>query len=266
MKKTALYLILFLAACNSEKKQDNAVKPAADSIPAMEKKMQDDIARYPDSMLLKKNLARYFKDNGDYESAIKVISQAIAKDSSSAELWDIQGTLHFLNEDTLASIRCYERAVDILPDPELVISLGTLYAQTGNLKALLMADGLLSADKAKAEKEAYFIKGLYFSKINEKQKAIGYFDKCLALNYTYMDAYVEKGMALYDMKKYEEALAVFDKAITVQNSFQPAYYYEGKCLEKLNRKEEAIQAYQNAVTLDPDDVEAKDALGKLGVN
>ncbi len=265
MKKTIFFLLPLLTACNSEKKQEPGIA-TNDSIPAVEKKLKADVTRFPDSLLLRKNLAAYYKDNGDYESAIRVIKDALAKDSVNAQLWDIKGTLDFLNEDTLQSIRSYEKAVEIVPDPEYVISLGTLYAQVGNINALAMADALVVADRAKVEKEAYFIKGLYYSKINEKQKAIGFFDKCLSLNYTYMDAYVEKGMALYDMGKYEDALAVFDKAITVQNSFQPAYYYEGKCLEKLNRKEEAIQAYQNAVALDPDDVEAKDALGKLGVN
>jgi len=58
---------------------------------------------------------------------------------------------------------------------------------------------------------------------------------------------------------------VLDKAITLQNSFDEGYYYSGQCLEKLNRKEEAIQAYQNALILDPEYIEAKDALAKLGV-
>ena len=39
-----------------------------------------------------------------------------------AELWDIQEPFIF-KWRYIASIRCYERAVDILPDPELVISL-----------------------------------------------------------------------------------------------------------------------------------------------
>ena len=130
--------------------------------------------------------------------------------------------------------------------------------------ALQMADALLIGKKANADKEAFFIKGLYYSFINEKIKAISYFDKCLALNYTFMDAYREKAIALYDFGKYEEALAVLDKAITLQNNFDEGYYYSGQCLEKLNRKDEAIQAYQNALVYDPDYIEAKDALGKLG--
>jgi tetratricopeptide (TPR) repeat protein len=39
----------------------------------------------------------------------------------------------------------------------------------------------------------------------------------------------------------------------------------GRCYEKLDRKKEAIQNYQLALQIDPDYIEAKDALGKLGV-
>ena len=126
-----------------------------------------------------------------------------------------------------------------------------------------MAEALLYANKAGAEKEAYFIKGLYYSYNNEKEKAIPFFDKCININYTFMDAYLEKGIALYDLKKYSEAATVLQKAVMVQNNYDKGYYYLGRCFEKLNNKEDAIEAYKMALLYDPNYVEAQDALGKL---
>jgi tetratricopeptide (TPR) repeat protein len=140
-----------------------------------------------------------------------------------------------------------------------------LYAEKKDPRSLKLADILLSNNITKTEKEAYYIKGLYYSFNQEKIKAIGFFDKCLSLNYTYMNAYREKAIALYDLGKFSEALAVLDKAITLQNNFDEGYYYSGRCLEKLNRIPEAIQSYQNALVYDPDYVEAKDALTRLGI-
>ena len=264
MKKAFFCFLILCSACNNNRQEDKPVKPSAE-MPAEEKRLKDAVAKYPDSLVLKENLVQYFRDNGNYFNAIKVVDEAITKDSGNARLWDIKATLHFEDGDTARSIKAFERAVVIFPDPQYIMSLGTLYAQTKNPMALQMADALLAGNKAKADKEAFFIKGLYYSFINEKQKAIDLFDKCLSLNYTFMDAYREKAIALYDLKKYEEALAVLDKAITLQNNFDEGYYYSGQCLEKLNRKEEAIQAYQNALAYDPDYIEAKDALAKLGV-
>jgi tetratricopeptide (TPR) repeat protein len=124
---------------------------------------------------------------------------------------------------------------------------------------------LIYANKAEAEKEALFIKGLYFSRTGNKKKAISFFDGCLALNYSFMEAYREKAEALYDLGNYNEALKVLNKAVTLQNNFDEGYYFMGKNLEKLNKIPEAIEMYQRALMYDPGYIEAKEALARLGI-
>lgn len=257
------------ASCNDEKAEGNATEaePAHDSIsavPAKEKELLDAVHQHPDSSVLKETLIQYYEDNADYEKALKELNAWIAKDSLSDRLFDKRATIHFKDEDTVSAITDFEHAIRIKAKPEYVIALGTLYAQTKNEQALLIADELINS-KADADKEGYFIKGLYYTFTNEKVKAIAWFDKCLSISYTFMDAYIEKSIALYDLGKYQEALDVLDKALTLQNTFDEAYYYSGKCLEKMKRIPEAIQSYQNALLINPDYVEARDALGKLGV-
>ena len=264
MKKSVFCFLIILSACNANPGKEEPVSPVTVQVNE-EKNLRDAILKYPDSLLLKENLVQYFRDSGNYTNAIKEVNNAISKDSLNARLWNIKATLHFEDADTLNAIRSFEKAIAIFPDPGYMLSLGTLYAQTSNPRAMKIADILLAMDKNKTEKEVLYIKGLYHSFNNEKLKAIEYFDKCLSLNYTFMDAYREKAIALYDLKKYTEGIAVLDKAITLQNNFDEGYYYSGKCLEKLNRIPEAIQSYRNALVLDPDYVEAKQALTRLGV-
>jgi tetratricopeptide (TPR) repeat protein len=80
-----------------------------------------------------------------------------------------------------------------------------------------------------------------------------------------MNAYREKAIALYDQAKYEDAIKVLTKAVTLQNKFDEGYYWLGRCFEKLNNNKDAVESYKNALLYNPDYVEAKDALGKLGV-
>jgi len=261
MKKLFYLLSLSLLACNNNEK--GSVANQAQS--SQEAELIKAADQYPDSLPLLENLVLYYRNNGNYSAAIARMDKALAKDSLNAGLWDIQGTLHFENYDTLKSIAAFERAADINPMPDLVIALGTLYAQTRNQKALAVADGLILADKAKAEKQALFIKGLYYSYTGDKNKAISFFNQCLALDYTFMDAYREKAVAMYEQGKYADALETLKRATTLQNNFDEGYYFMGKCYEKLNRIPEAIEAYQTALMYDPNYVEAKDALGKLGV-
>lgn len=254
-----IFLIYFVTAC-SDKKSD----AAASVLSTVEQQLRLEVNSHPDSLLLKENLIQYYRENGRYDQAFKATNEAIKKDSMNPRLWDIKATLNFENGDTSQSILAFEKAIDLYPDPAYIISLGTLYAQTKNEKALALADALLLASKSKADKEAFFIKGLYYNYAGDKKKAIIFFDKCLSLSYSFMEAYREKAIALYDMGKYQDALALLDKAVTLQNNFDEGYYYIGRCLEKLNRKAEAVEAYQTAIMYDSEYAEAKDALARLG--
>lgn len=250
---------MILTACNEPEKQEPPKELSA------EDQLKEQVAKFPDSLLLKENLIQYYRENGNYENALKEVNNAVQKDTGNIRLWDIKAILHFEDGDTLQSIRSFEKALSIYPLPEDMISLATLYAQTKNAKALSLADTLLIKFKPDATKQALFIKGLYYSFTEDKIKAIGFFDQCLALDFHNMDAYREKAIALYDLKKYEDALTVLNRAITLENNFDEGYYYKGRCLEKLNRKEEAIEAYQSALMYTPDYIEAKDALARLGI-
>jgi tetratricopeptide (TPR) repeat protein len=124
---------------------------------------------------------------------------------------------------------------------------------------------LIIGNRAKALREAIFIKGLYYNYTGNKKKAIILFDSCLRIDYTYMFAYREKAIALYELGKYEDAEQVLTRAVTVQNNFDEGYYWLGRCYEKLSRKEDAIESYQKALLYDKDFVEAREALERLGV-
>ena len=256
-----LSLVFSLAACNNKEEKRSAA-PALTISP--EKEMKDAIAKFPDSLLLKENLVQYYRDNGTYDMAIATTNEALQKNSNNARLWDIKAILYFENGDTANAIRSFEKAIQILPDPAYIMSLGSLYAQTKNARALEMADLLLMGKKANAGKEGHFIKGLYYTYTGDKIKAISFFDKCLVLDYTFMFAYREKAIALYDLGKYDDAIRVLDKALTLQNNFDEGYYWRGRCLEKLNRTDEAIEEYRSALLYSPDFIEAKDALTRLG--
>jgi tetratricopeptide (TPR) repeat protein len=258
--------LLFCATIFSCNNNEEAVKPNAPaSVPMQETDLKAALQQHPDSLLLLQNLVQYYTNVQNYDAALASINQALAKDSIRPDLLDLKSIVAAQKGDTSLAIKSLEKAIGILPDPQYIIALGALYAETSNPLALEMADALLIGAKAKAEKEAYFIKGLYYTYKNEKEKAIPFFDKSIAASYTFMEAWLEKGLAYYDLKKYKEAAEVLEKAITIQNNFDKGYYYLGLCYEKLNRTEEAIQAYQMALNYDPNYVEARDALGKLGI-
>lgn len=261
MKMCTLFCLVLLTACNNGKKENDSDI----MMPAKEKELKDHVAKYPDSTIVRENLIQYYRDNSNYDRAISETDAAIRRDSLNPRYFDIKAILHFENGDTLSAIKAFENAARIYPDPAYLISLGTLYAQTRNPAALQLADNLYKQAPTKIEKESLFIKGLYYTSINDKKQALVFFDRALAVDFNFMEAYREKALALYDLGQYNESLAVFNKAITVRNNFEEGYYFRGKVLEKLNRKEDAIESYQQALLFDPGYIEAKDALSRLGI-
>ena len=79
-------------------------------------------------------------------------------------------------------------------------------------------------------------------------------------------AYREKAICLFDLNQYELALDVMKNAVKIQNTFDEGYYWMGRCYEKLDKRKEAIENYQLALQIDPNYIEAKDALKRFGIN
>ena len=250
--------ITIFSACNDTEPEVIQKKPVT-SIELLKK----ELTKYPDSLFLTEKLIEYYRNQGNYDSAISITDAALKKDPMIPDLWDIIGTLYYENEDTANAIHAFETAINIYQHPDYLLSLGTLYAETKNPRALEIAEALTSNPKDKKEKEAIFIRGLYNSYKGDKKLALKYFDSCLAIDPAYMFAYREKGIALYDLGKYDEAVKVLTKAVTLQNSFDEGYYWLGKCFEKLGNKERAVDSYQHALMYDKDFVEAREALEKL---
>ena len=263
MKLLSSLLCILIIICYSCNGSDEQVPVSSPGETEQLLQLKQQITNYPDSLLLVEKLIEYYRENGIYDSALAVTDKAIKTAPDIHGLWNIKGTLHFENGDTIPAMKAFEQAVNIYPLPQYIMSLGTVYAQTKNAKALTMADALTFADKAKAGKQAFFIKGLYYSYTGDKKKAIALFDSCIQQDYNYMIAYREKGIALYDQAKYEEALKVLDKAVTIQNNFDEGYYWMGNCYKKLNRKEEAIESYRRALMYDKNFIEARDSLKTL---
>lgn len=252
---------LFIASCNgNDDTTDDAVQPAGD----IQQELKDQIKKYPDSILLRETLIQNYRDSGDYDAAIAEAKTTITKDSLNGVLWEHLFWLYYEDQDTANAIASLEKAVSLNADPQYYITLGSVYAETKNPNALIIANKLAAEPTGAYKKEALFIPALYYSRIGEGEKAIPLFDQSLEVEYTYLDAYREESICLYNMGRYQDAIKKLQKATSVKSDYTVAYYWLGRCYEKLNDKKEAIDNYQSAIQIDPDYDEAKDALKSIG--
>ncbi len=262
-------VILFLfTGCNNEAgnskvsgKDDSSFAQSSATI----KGLQESLKEHPDSAGLRYRLAEELNRSGNYKEALKQSDSLLQQDSTNPAFWYKRGEILALSGDTLKAIGALKISIERAPlfmEPQLLLA--AIYANRNDPVALKIADHIVkSSEDPRTETQARFIKGLYYSNINNKSAALRQFDSCIVNDYSFLDAYVEKGLILYDQKDYAGALKVFEKAIQVSNTFAEAYYQSARCEEALGNKEEAINYYKKALGLDKTLEAAAKALQKL---
>jgi len=254
---------LLFSACNG----GSDAKPVDETAPTPElTHLRKAMALRPDSVGLRYLLMDELLKNKLYAEAIAQNDTLMKLDSTSPVLLYRRGDIQLQKGDTTAGVLSLQLAIKSGPmfmEPQL--QLAAIYADQSKPDALVIADNIIHLSQdPKYSTQARFIKGLYYSNINDKPKAIEQFNECIKNDYTFLDAYVEKGLLLYDLKNYAEALKVFEQTIQVSNGFAEGYYNAGRCEEALGNNENAVTYYQKALGLDKTLTGASEGLKRLG--
>ncbi len=222
------------------------------------------VKKYPDSINLRVELINVLDSCNYLKEALTEMDYLIKNDSLNFAFWNAKAHLQEKVTDTLGAITSYKRAIRIYAEPNSMLSLANLFAETKNDTALALCKNVdaLGVNK-KYSADCRFIEGIYFARKGLHNQAIALFDECINNRYAYVEAYLEKGFIYYDAKNYTEALAVFKLASTVSIANADTYYWQAKCFEAMNNKTEAITNYEKSLTLDKNLKEAGEAIERL---
>jgi len=218
----------------------------------------------PASISLHLNLIQAYANQQKNDEALAICDQLLQQHPGQVGVLMMKSDLLQQKNDTNGSINALEQAYHFAPfNEDLCYNLCFKYAQNKNPKVLLLCDSLLRNDTINKKAEPYYFKGVYYSNVNDKTKAMDYFNKAIQYDYTFLDAYMDKGKILYDQKKYNDAAKQFQLTLKISSTYADAYYWLGKCQEGLGQKDEARLNYQRAFGLDKSLIEAKDAEERL---
>ena len=223
------------------------------------------IKELPNSFLLHLTLARSYDANGKTENALELVNKILQSNPEQVDLMKMKAGLLGKKGNNPEAIAILEKAYSLTPyDIELNYELAFKYAESKNPRVIKLCDSLIKVDTLNLHAEPYYYKGIYFSNMNDKAKALSLFDEALQHDYYYLNAYIEKATVLYDQKKFGDALKTVQLANTISATFPDAYYWMGKCNEAMGNLAEAKLNYQRAFSLDNTFTEAKEAADKLG--
>ncbi|MBK5272163.1 MAG: tetratricopeptide repeat protein [Bacteroidia bacterium] len=222
------------------------------------------IKEIPNSLLLQLSLARNYDAQNKTDDALAVCNEILQKNPMQVDALKMKADLLYKKDNMAESTVTLEKAYSLTPfDLDLNYQLASQYAESKNAKVIALCDSLIKKDSMQVHAEPYYFKGLYYSYINDKAKAIALFNQAIRHNYNYLNAYIGKGRALFDQQKFNEALKVFQLSQTISPSFADAYYWIGRCQEATGQKDEARLNYQRAYGLDRTFIEAKEAADRI---
>jgi protein O-GlcNAc transferase len=243
------------------------------------------LADVPDQPLCLHHLGLIAHQQGDNETAIRMICRAVALEPDYVEALSNLGAVYRAvgkPEDAIAATR-----TAIAADPHCVqayCNLGGALQDRGQLDAALDAyreatrrnPGFLEASVNAANllrklgrreeaittcetiiahrpdsAEPYFGLGNILKEMSRNAEAAGAYRRALALQPAYAEAAINLGNVLQARGTFEEAAEAYRQAIAIRPDLAPAYANLGGALENLGRLEEAIASYRTAVTLDP---------------
>ncbi|HLZ88969.1 MAG TPA: tetratricopeptide repeat protein [Puia sp.] len=219
--------------------------------------------KYPANPSFPSMLGELYQQSGKMKDALDIYDELIAKDTGNFEAWYEKGLLLEKARDTAGALLALEKAYSLQPVNTYGLELAHLYAEKRNPAALSICDGILHKDSTHELLDPLFIKGIYYSNINQYKKAIIQFDSCISRDWKFTDAYLEKGIALFEQKQYDTAMSTFLMTVRVSNTYPDGYYWVGRCYEATGHKDQAILYYRQAVALDKDFTEAADRIKKL---
>lgn len=263
MKQLWLIMGAFLLfACkNKEQKADDQKK---EQISQQVEQLLDNVAKHPDSVGLRVQLVDALDSLGKFQLAMVQMDSLIKKDSGNFGLWFKLGSLKERSGDTAAAIGAYGIAAKIYPTPDLLLTMGNLYAETKDTRVFNTIAQVAEMRLGRTyQSHCDFITGIYYARVGNFQAAINQFNACIKNNYGYLEAYMEKGFLFYDAKKYTEANQVFQTVVTIRNNYADGYYWLGKTAEAQQQKAAAIGQYERSLALDPNLKEASAAISRL---
>ncbi len=251
---------MVLFACKNKGNQPNVKEKMSPIV----KQLVSDVEKHPDSVGLRLQLVDALDSMGNLSLAIVQMDSLIKKDSGNFGLWFKLGSLKERSGDTVSAVGAYGIAAKIYPTPDVLLTLGNLFAETKDSRVFSTISQVTSMRLGRTyQSHCDFIVGVYYARTGNTKAAIGQFNACINNNYGYLEAYMEKGFIYFDAKDYVAANQVFQTVVTIKNNYADGYYWLGKTAEAQQQKAEAIAQYERSFVLDPNLKEASAAIGRL---
>lgn len=109
--------------------------------------------------------------------------------------------------------------------------------------------------------EAYYNKGLSYSRKGEFHKAVNAYEEAIAIKPEYLSAHLSAGLAYSSLQEFDKSIEAFQQCIAIDADDSDAWYNMGSIYFQKKEFDKAIDAFEQGLAINPDDHEAYNNLG-----
>jgi protein O-GlcNAc transferase len=202
---------------------------------------------------------------GNYDAAIRYLSEALRHSSSNAYVHYNLGNAHKNKGEFDEAMSCYQKALQLNPKLfEAYHNLGMIMQERGHPdEAVQYYQKTLQLNPYLAD--AYYNMGTIFQDKGLQEEAITFYQKAVEIDPYFSDAYYNLGNAFREKRQLDDAVSCYEKAIHLNPESAAAYYNLGVALEQNRQLAEAVTSYEQALQIDPNLADAYNKLGNLMV-
>jgi len=214
------------------------------------------------------SLAQQLRMAGDGEAAIQELHEAMKLDPAAADIRaHLARQLRDLGrfDEALAEAqKAVETDADCLLAHQLLSELYRMQVGAEGNEAISKAAGELEEVLRIEPKDprALQLVAAYYAELRDDERAVGAWDRLLALNPGSFEAWMRRGMHLRALGRVEEARKSFEEALALEPDSADARASMGDVLAE-EAPDEALPYYEQVVQLDPSNIRVQLALAEL---
>lgn len=183
--------------------------------------------------------ARKLANEGEYEEAIDILTNIIADDIESAEIYELRGYIYDELEKYKQAVEDYNRAIDLNPE------FHRAYHNRGTTRLNLdeyqqaIEDYTQAINLDPESAESYYGRGNTYRKLEEYERAVEDYTQAIDLDPEYAKAYHNRGVTYQDLGEWEQAIDDHDRAINLDPGMVVAYQNKSETQIRADQPQEA---------------------------
>jgi tetratricopeptide (TPR) repeat protein len=206
----------------------------------------DILKKYPHSSTALNSLGAEYMLNRNYDQAIRYFNKAVGEDVNNHKSYYNRGLLYAQNGKFNEALADFNKAIALKQYPKAYVARANVYYMLKDFsKAMSDAETILKTEPNNVK--ANFVVANCYDDLNQLDKAMGYYNKVIALNTSDPSFYLRRAIVYGKLKQFDQCLKDLDASTAINVNYGEAYFWKG--VVKVNMNQNPCDDLKKALNL-----------------